>query len=335
MGTCLVIEIHDAGDDTGASRFLRIVDALESHGAPHEYSLKVGAPWRSSTPSAGRGPTSVVAGATGVALGAPLDAAGLRAALGLVGSPEQLAITASGPMGPLVISLGEQRFQCMLRATDAQAAMRRRFAGDVEINLDKRGRRFFERAGGDPEIERLEAALGTPENAAPHRARRLRDELAARAAQIIDSRRLALVDLLEMLAGKFGPASMKAYLDSGDYIAPLATMAYYRDEAAVCADLGLLADATAALSEPDRPGAYLGYALARSATVSGADAMNTVTVVEAITRLRAITPRDVRVTAEAMPAWVTFTAGGLLVANPDLDPVGAPIAPFFERLLIS
>lgn len=129
--------------------------------------------------------------------------------------------------------------------------------------------------------------------------------------------------------------AMKAYLDADDYISPLATMAYYRDEAAVCDDLALLADATDSLSEPGRPGSYLGYALARSTTVGGAAVVDAESAAEAIARLRAITPRDVRATSDAMPSWVTATAGGLLVTNPDFNPVGAPIAPFFERLLVS
>lgn len=321
MGTCLVLKLHDACADTGASRLLRVLDALERWCPPHAYSMSLAAPWRSPAPER--------------RLDTVGDAAGARAALGLVSAPEKLAITASGPMGRLVISLGEQRFQCMLRATDAQAAMRARCAGDVEINLDKRGRRYFEQAGGDDEIARLELALGQRENALSHDARRLRHELATRAAHVLDTRRIAMVELFEALATTFGPASMKAYLDVDDYISPLATMAYYRDEAAVCADLALLADATDSLSEPGRPGSYLGYALARSTTVGGAAVLNAEGAAEAIARLRAITPRDVRATADAMPSWVTATAGGLLVTNPDFNPVGAPIAPFFERLLVS
>ena len=218
---------------------------------------------------------------------------------------------------------------------DRSVVAQRIEAFNVEINLDKRGRRFFEQASGDDEIAQIELALGKPEHASPHHVRRLRDELAARAAHVIDTRRLALLELLEVLGRTFGPASMKAYLDADDYIPPLATMAYYRDEAAVCADLALLADATVALSEPGRPGSYLGYALTRYATIREAKPMDAPSVAEVITRLRTITPREVRVTADAMPSWVTTLAGGLFVSNPDLDPVGASIAPFFERLLSS
>jgi hypothetical protein len=335
VGTCLVLKLHDARDDTGVSRLLRVIDALESWCSPHDYSVSLAAPWRSPTPGGERGLERAVGAAGGIRLDTIRDAAGARAALGLVSTPEKLAITASGPMGRLVISLSEQHFQCMLRATDAQLAMRARCAGDVEINLDKRGRRHFEQAGGDDEVERIELALGQPENALPHHTRKLRDALAARAAHVIDTRRIAMVELFEALARTFGPASMKAYLDADDYISPLATMAYYRDEAAVCDDLALLADATDSLSEPGRPGSYLGYALARSTTVRGAPVMDAESAAEATARLRAITPRDVRATADAMPSWVTVTAGGLFVTNPDWNPVGAPIAPFFERLLVS
>lgn len=319
MGTHLCLFITDARADTHAARLIRLVEALEAWGHVEPDGWSVDLPPRAVEKQPKR------------RIDEAMNAACLRALLEEVDTTSGLTLRVPSPITVLYLHSSEERLRRESWLSEAERSVLARMGGDLEIDLHKVGRRYFEGAWSSDEVQRVLAAADEARAAgSSHEEERLSDEAGALAERLLEERRVLMVDLFAAMAASFQPAAVKAYLDFEDYIPPRATMAYYRDEAAILADLALLADADAMRTEDGGP-AYLRYALCdpdwKAPTPPAAEPQ------AQRARLRAITAPEVARIAKIMTAWVTPMAGGWLVSNPDFDPVGAPVAPFFEALI--
>jgi hypothetical protein len=326
MGVHLYLVITDGHDDTPAARLARLVDALIAWGHIDAETFAVersstGLPaWdKALAPGLRRAAQRAKAW-----LGEPIGAARTRALLGALESTCGVVLTVHCPIARLYVETTEERSRAWRFAPDRVRSVAERRAGHLHIDMHKVGRRFFEAATSDV-VEQLRDELAALRGARRHaEGARLLREIGALEQRLMDERRRMMLALLEALATWFRPAAIAVRLDSRSEAAPWATMVYYRDAAAVCADLALLADADA-IASVQGWGEPLESALGPAACAPRGDALRE--------RLRTITPDDVARVADALTAWVTPLGEGMLVSNPAFDSVGAPVAPFFEALL--
>jgi len=247
--------------------------------------------------------------------------------------PEALRVNVDLPMGYPSFALRRERLRHIHFSSEQARSVHMRMLGDIELNLDKYGRRFFENPRyGDEEAERLEQAW---ESASHREKERLERELTALTERLERERSAMLPSLLEALAESFRPASMKVYLDFHDYVPPRATMAYYRDAEALKDDLLLIADAEEELCDPLCRGAYLRYALGFSPEFRSPslEAEPFPLAATWLARLRSVTAEEVRRAAEAAVTMVTPMGEGFLIADEDLHPVYGSVTPWFRGLL--
>ncbi|APR76949.1 Hypothetical protein A7982_02296 [Minicystis rosea] len=331
VGTHLGLFVTDAREDTYASRLCRLMEALDAWGHVERdaWTVDVRHDGREADVERARQDAEQ---RTKLRFGERMDAAGARALVEAMGTTVGLTLIVPSAITHLYLTSCEARRRRQRGLPDLARSVAARMDGDLEIDMHKVGRRCFE--GAWSSSDEVQALLGAAEEARAARsfdeAERLSSEAAALADRVLDERRLLMLDLFATLAARFEPASVKAYLDFEDYIPPRATMAYYQSASAVTADLALLVDADAVLTSAESP-AYLEHALGRVS--SAGEAQPTAEMRALRARLRAITQDEVTRIASTMTAWVMPMAGGWLVSNPDFDPVGRSIAPFFEALI--